>query len=90
MGEERGVCEAVFSSRRQLLLHQSNSKLPNHGYRVLARVVTVSNSCILCGNMYSTKRIASEHLIRSLVNRTCPRSRGSAVVFEHLHPPPYA
>eukprot|EP00959_Pyramimonas_sp_CCMP1952_P233573 4881534-Pyramimonas_sp.AAC.1 len=46
----------------------------------IARVATLSNVCILCGNMYSTARVASDQMLRSLANKKCSRSRGSAMV----------
>eukprot|EP00959_Pyramimonas_sp_CCMP1952_P058551 1222686-Pyramimonas_sp.AAC.1 len=66
LGVSGGVREAPFPTRRRPLLHRAKSRRPNHGHPVLARVVTVSTACILCGNLYTTQRYAGEPLAESL------------------------
>eukprot|EP00959_Pyramimonas_sp_CCMP1952_P180993 3784643-Pyramimonas_sp.AAC.1 len=90
LGESEGVRGASFPTKRQLLLHQANSRQPTHGHRVIVRIVTTSNACILCGNMYTTKRYASSHLEKSLELGKCPRSKGSAVQRSRITSPPYS
>eukprot|EP00959_Pyramimonas_sp_CCMP1952_P008089 169405-Pyramimonas_sp.AAC.1 len=48
-------CGMGFNSRRQLLLHQANSKADGHGKKTLAKILAVSSKCIKCDNFYTTR-----------------------------------
>ena len=84
-----GDCRLAFPTFQALTAHQVHSQAPEHGIRCLASCITVSNQCLVCRNMYTSRFYAIRHLERALRTGTCPQSQGSATVFEHIFSPPF-
>ena len=88
--ETEGVpCGARFETNRSLVHHTALSKKPGHGRRQLARILTVSNQCLLCGNLYASREYAATHMAKSFSRGFCPDTVGSCTVRDHLTVPPY-
>ena len=62
-------CQQVFRSRLQLVWHQI--KHPKHLAKHPVRTCIVTNECVLCKAVFSTKSIAQEHLQNSYHTGFC-------------------
>ena len=83
------MCTAAFSTNRACVCHRVHSKLPGHGIRILARTITISNQCLLCGAILRTRHAAQHHLAKSFERKYCYNPRGSCVVHDVVGSPPY-
>merc|ERR1712079_615197 len=62
-----------------------------YGEVTLANKLTISNKCPFCNTLYAARRVAIAHVAKSLLKKSCPktRQRGSGLFHAHNTSPPY-
>ncbi len=70
-------CTASFDTLRALRLHQVRTLGGSHGYRVLARLLAVTNQCPACDRTFISVEGAKRHLHASFKKGSCRGARGN-------------
>ena len=79
------ICGARFFTEQRLAAHMAASRGGTHLCIQSVTALCMTNECIACGKVYSTRKNAQQHLSRSLRNGKC---RGPGCSFK-TQPKPY-
>jgi hypothetical protein len=82
------MCGLEFESLRALRCHQVRSRGGTHGKISAARMLCITNECVLCRNVYMSTQLTKTHIGNSIANGLCRGggswSVGQATVPEHI------